>query len=115
VVRDANGRTLSTITGPIANSYSTSYFVPAVTNHFYLVADSILIFRQGAPNVLTFLMERDGSLKVALANQNVRVSPRNEHRIYCFSSKTTIKRLTMAKQMAYDAHLRVKNSKSQIV
>jgi hypothetical protein len=64
VVRDLFGTKLRTIAGPVsADGYSTSYFTPATTGHFYWVADSVLgVDDHGAPKVFTFLMEWDGSL-----------------------------------------------------
>ena len=63
VVRSAHGRILRTITGPVVNGYSSSYFAPANPAHFYWVGDSVLVFmpRQG-PKILTLLMEWDGAL-----------------------------------------------------
>ncbi len=64
VVRDASGTVLRTIAGPASFGYSTSYFVPANTNHFYWVADSVLadVDRFGTQKIFTFLMEWDGAL-----------------------------------------------------
>lgn len=65
VVRNAFGTIERTITGPVVDGYSTSYFAPAdaaSTGHFYWVGDPVLEIVRGRPKVLLPLMEFDGFL-----------------------------------------------------
>ncbi|HEY3926907.1 MAG TPA: hypothetical protein VGL89_00910 [Candidatus Koribacter sp.] len=64
VVRNATGTVMRTITGPVTNGFSTSYFVPsdASLGRFYWVNQSVLVTVGGVPKIYTFLMEFDGFL-----------------------------------------------------
>jgi len=64
VVRNATSGQLTSLTGAVdAYGYSTSYFVPSNTNHFYWMGDSVVVqtTSSGTKKVWTFLLEFDSS------------------------------------------------------
>ena len=65
VIRNAGTGQLTTLAGPVNGSgYSTSYFSPSDSSHFFWMGDSFLINTdgQGSWKLFTFLLEWDSSL-----------------------------------------------------
>lgn len=63
VIRNSSGTTMNTITGPLSSGYSTSYFNPTNTNHFYWMGDSVAVQvdSSGTQKIWTMLLEFDAS------------------------------------------------------